>query len=323
MAVEAVRRSAGELNLYPDASGYALRAKLAERHGLSPDHVILGCGSDEIIGLLGAMFLVPDTSLVMAHPSFMRYGAAAGLAGANLVKVPMSPAFGFDVDALVQAVGPETRLVFLANPNNPTGTTLSAGDLDRILDRMPDSALVVVDEAYVEFAKSFLGPSHPDAVELLKSGRRVVALRTFSKAYGLAGIRVGYGFAEPEVVRSFNAARPPFDVNALAQAAAIAALDDGAHLERTLQSNKEGMEFLTSEAAALGLATVPSAANFVCLEVGDAATVADRLLHQGVIVRPGAQLGMPRHIRVSVGARHENERFVEALKLSLQVEVNA
>lgn len=314
MAIEAMKAAAEEVHLYPDARGYSLKQKLAEIHDLSPDHIMLGCGSDEIIGVLGNLFLEPGTELLMPDPSFMRYDAAANLNAAKLVKVPLDSNFNFDVQAILSAVTGSTRLIFLANPNNPTGTLLRKDQFESLLSKLPGNVVVVLDEAYHEYVDR---PEYPDSLSYIRAGAPVVSLRTFSKAYGLAGIRVGYGFADPEIVKSFNAARSPFDINSLALAGAEAALSDFDHLARTLQVNREGMTQIVEAAHEMGLKTVPSQANFVCIKVGDSKEVTEKLLHLGVIVRPGVQLGMPEHIRVSIGTKAQNDRFISALKQSL------
>lgn len=318
LAIEAMKQAAESVHYYPDARGYSLKCKLAEKHGLNVENVMLGCGSDEIIGVLGNLFLEPGTELLMPEPSFMRYDAAASIGGAKLVKVPLDADFNFDVEALVQACTDMTRLLFLANPNNPTGTLLTKSQLDQVLQSVPKNTVVVLDEAYWEYVSH---PDYPDSLAKLKAGAPIICLRTFSKAYGLAGIRVGYGFADPEIVKSFNAARPPFDINSLALAGAEAALSDSSHLAQTLQLNQDGMSQITVAVEKLGLRTVASQANFVCIEVGDSAGISDQLLRQGVIIRPGIQLGMPKHIRVSIGTEQQNDRFLSALKKIVSSEV--
>ncbi|MBS1713932.1 MAG: histidinol-phosphate transaminase [Armatimonadetes bacterium] len=321
-AVEAAKRAAETMNVYPDARSYRLRATLAERNGLTPDHVLLGCGSDEIIGILGDVFLEPGREMVMGDPSFIRYEAAAQVNGAKLVKVPLTADYRHDLPAMAAAVTPDTRMVFVANPNNPTGTIVSGQELEAFVDALPGHVLVVLDEAYFEFADGDEG--HVDGLSLLRSGRRVAVLRTFSKAYGLAGIRVGFGFADPEVVQAFESARSPFDVNSLAQEAALAALDDVAHLAETVRSAKEGRRRIEDFLTGQGFEVIPSHANFVCFDTGGpAADLAQELLHQGVIVRPCTALGLPRHIRVSVGTPSEVDRFVQAVLTTTKGKVTA
>ncbi|MBS1723319.1 MAG: histidinol-phosphate transaminase [Armatimonadetes bacterium] len=310
-AVEAAKAAAGSMNLYPDGRGFALKQALARKFDIAVDKVVIGAGSDDIIGILGQMFLQPGTELVMADPSFLRYEAAAGVNAATLVKVPVDPDWRHDLDAMARAVNDRTRLVFMANPNNPTGTTVAKAEIERFLDGLPGHVLTVLDEAYFEFGQG--SPGHFDGLDLLKAGKRVAVLRTFSKAYGLAGIRVGYGFMDPEIVRAFNAARPPFHVSAPAQVAALAALDDFAHIERTVALTKIEMKRLSQELQSRGVPFIPGRGNFVCIETGpDSDTLAGALLRQGVIVRPGAQLGMPHHIRVSIGTAEEMDRFLRA-----------
>ena len=320
-AIEALMASASDVSVYPDARSLRLRTKLAERHGISIDQVMVGNGSDEIIAVLGQMFLEPGTELVMGHPSFLRYDAAAHVSDSKLVKVPLTADWKHDLPAMARAVNEKTRLVFIANPNNPTGTIVDGDELAQFLDGLADHVLVVLDEAYFEYAQ---GTDYPNCVELLQRGRRIVVMRTFSKAFGLAGLRIGYAFADPAVVQAYDSARAPFDVNLPAQFAAMAALDDYDHLERTLQVNREGMDYLLSEMTGMGLATIPSRANFVCIRVDrDDNAVFSDLLRQGVIVRPGSVLGLPGYIRVSIGTMPQNQQFVEALKMTVSVGATA
>ncbi len=312
MAVEAMKRAVSGVNFYPDASGYLLKQKLASRFGVDVSQVMIGNGSDEIIGVIGLMFLEPGTEMLMGEPSFLRYGAAAVLGDSGLVRVPLDPQLRHDLPAMAKAVTDRTRLVFIANPNNPTGTIVSRQVLQSFVRDLPTGVTVVLDEAYHEYACQ--DPDYPDGLDLLREGLPVVVLRTFSKAYGLAGIRVGYGFASSEVVQSFNAARNPFDVNAVAQAGAMAALDDEAHLERTRSANKTGLARLMSGLTAMGYQPVPSHANFVCVDLHrDSAALYGELLKKGVIVRPGTQLGLPSYLRISVGTERETDLFLQAL----------
>jgi len=321
-AVEAAKRAAETMNVYPDARSFRLRAALAEKVGLTPDHVLLGCGSDEIIGILGDVFLEPGRELLMGDPSFIRYEAAAQVNGAKLVKVPLTADFRHDLSAMFDAVTPDTRLVFVANPNNPTGTIVGRAELEAFVDRLPEHVLLILDEAYFEFAEG--EDDYLDGLTLLRAGRRVAVLRTFSKAYGLAGIRVGFGFADPEVVLAFESARSPFDVNSLAQEAALAALADEGHLSETVRSAREGRRRIEVFLTEAGFDVIPSKANFVCFDTGgEAADMAQRLLHEGVIVRPCTALGLPRHIRVSVGTPTEVDRFIHAILATTKGRVTA
>ena len=312
-AVEAVKLAARNMNIYPDASGHDLKAAIGEKFGMDPASVILGNGSDEILYLLGLMFLGgPDDTVVMGHPSFLRYGATPILPGSKGVRVPVDGHWRHDLTAMAGAAT-GANLVFLDNPNNPTGTIVKQPALDEFLDTVPDDVLVVLDEAYYEFACD--EPGYPDSLQYVRDGRSVVVTRTFSKSYGLAGIRVGYAFAPPEIVDAYNRVREPFNVNALAQVAAIAALDDDEHLTKTLAMNREGLGRIEKRMSELGFSTVESFANFVCIDVQrPPEELTDALLRQGVIVRPGHVLGMPNHIRVTIGTPDEVARFLEAFE---------
>lgn len=308
-ALDAVRRVAGQMHIYPDASGHAVKQKLAEKCRLGASQVLLGNGSDELIHLLGLVFLEKGDEMVVADPTFVRYEAAAQLAEARLVKVPLDAGWTHDLPKMAAAVTPRTKLVFVANPHNPTGTVVGKTAFDAFLEGLPDSCAVVLDEAYFEY-----GPGSPDGVDYVRAGRNVIVLRTFSKAYGLAGIRVGYGFASDEVVDAVNRAREPFDVNALAQAAAVAALDDEEHLARSREVNEDGLLRIGRMMEAGGFATVPSHANFLCVDMGrPAQPIFEGLLREGVIVRTGGPLGMPTFLRITVGTSDELDRLESAL----------
>ena len=313
LAVQAVIAAASGMHSYPDASGYAVRQALATHYGIGAEHIVLGNGSDEILNVLGQVFLDgPDHRAVMGWPSFLRYPATAQLADSQCVKVPLDAAWRHDVSAMIAALTPSTRLVFIANPNNPTGTLVPSSEIERLIAALPGGAVLVLDEAYYEFARDV--PGYPDSLQWVREGRPVVVTRTFSKSYGLAGIRVGYAFAPLEVVDAFNRVREPFDVNSLAQAAAIAALQDTDHLAKTLSVNTAGLARIESRMKELGFATVESFANFVCIEVGDAKAVAEALLREGVIVRSGHVFDMPGHLRVTIGRPEEVERFLTAFE---------
>jgi histidinol-phosphate aminotransferase len=313
LAVKAVVEAAQGMHVYPDASGRAVREALSAHVGVPSGQIVLGNGSDEVLNVLGQVFLDgPGHRAVMGWPSFLRYPATAELADSQCVRVPLDAEWRHDIGAMIEAVDEQTRLVFVANPNNPTGTLVPGREIERLLTALPSGALMVLDEAYYEFACDVEG--YPDSVAWVREGRPVVVVRTFSKSYGLAGIRVGYAFAPLEVVDAYNRVREPFDVNSLAQAAAIAALKDEDHLRRTLEVNREGMRRIVARMEELGRACVESHANFVCIEVGDGKAVAEALLHQGVIVRSGHVFDMPRHIRVTIGNGEQVERFLTAFE---------
>ena len=310
-ALEAIARAAGELNRYPDGGAYALRAALAERHGVAVDEIVVGAGADAVIDLLSQATLDPGDEIVCGWPSFPSYVLDAAKLGAVSRTVPLRD-HRYDLDGLLAAIGPRTKLVYVCHPNNPTGTANTRDELDRFLEDVPDHVLLVLDQAYFEYIDD---PDYADGIEeTFKAGRRVVVLRTFSKIYGLAGLRVGYGVAPADVVVATSKVRRAFDVGATAQAAALASIGDDAELARRRTLNAAGRTQLEQVLRGHGLEPVgPSLGNFVYVEVGDGRALFDELLRQGVIVRPLAGFGAPQAIRVSVGTPEENAIFAEAL----------
>ncbi len=308
-AVEALRAAAGGVNRYPDGASFELRSALSERLGVAPEQLVFGCGADELLELLAKCFLGPGDEAVFAWPSFAMYPIVVKGMGATPRQVPLDAALGHDLPAMRERVGERTRLVFVCNPNNPTGTSVGREAFDRFVASLPDETVLAVDEAYFDFARR---PDFPDALAWLKRRPGTVVLRTFSKLYGLAGLRIGYGVADPELADYLQRARHPFTVNRLAEVAARAALDDAEHAERTLRNNAAGAEYLSRELSALGIEVWPTDANFVLARIG--AGVHEQLLREGLIVRPLAGFGMPEHVRVTVGLPEENERLVKALR---------
>lgn len=311
-AVAAMREALDELNLYPDGAAYDLRSALARKFDLPMSNVVVGNGSEELIANIAlAIIASPLDEILTSQFSFPRYDAAAELAPCRLVKVPLDEDWRFDLNALAAAVTDRTRIIYIANPNNPTGTMVGRDAIHRFLEGLPDRILVVFDEAYFEFATG--DPDYPDTLAYLRAGRNVAILRTFSKAHGLAGIRVGYGFV-PDYLRDANdRVRAPFDLNALAQAAGLAALEDEEHVSRTLANNLAGMRLLGQEFVRLGCRLTDSHANFHFVDLGrEAGPVYDALLRRGYIVRPIG--GAPNHIRVTIGTPEENEGFIEAFR---------
>jgi len=309
LAMEAVQKLLADVHRYPDGASFALRDALAQRLGLDGAQLVFGSGADEILELVAKAFLGPGDQVVYAWPSFAMYPIVTQGMGADGVPVPLTQDLVHDLDAMQAAVVPETRVVFLCNPNNPTGTSVGAADFDAFVSSLPAHVILAVDEAYVEFARR---ADFPDAVRVVRERPGTLVMRTFSKIFGLAGLRVGYGIADPELADYLNRVRHPFNVNRLAQAAALAALEDEAHAEHARRVNAEGVDYLTRELAALGFEVWPTDANFVLVRTG--ADVPERLLREGVIVRPLAGFGMPEHARVSVGLPEENARFVKALR---------
>lgn len=310
-AMAAIREAAASVALYPDASCFALTNALARHLGVSADTVVVGNGSDEIIHYLGLAFLRPGDEVLTGDPSFVRYEAAAVLNQAEYVPVPLRE-HRFDLEAMAERLGPRTRMVYIANPNNPTGTVVSRDEAERFLDRCPEQTLVVMDEAYYEYVDD---PDYPPCLQYIEEGRNVVVLRTFSKIYALAGLRVGYGVARREIVHALHQVREPFNVNSLAQVAALASLEDPDQVPRSRRANAEGRDFLYAAFRRLGLPYVETQANFVLVDVGTSSLpIYEALLRRGVIVRAGEKLGLPTFLRVTIGAMPDNERFIAELE---------
>ena len=311
-ALEALERSAGSLNRYPDGGAFHLRNALAERHGVTPAEVITAAGADAIIGHLSVATLDPGDEIVTGWPSFLSFVLDALKVGGVPRRVPLRNQH-LDLEAMLGAIGPRTKLVYIATPNNPTGTMTGRAELDAYFERVPEHVLTVVDQAYYEYIDE---PDYPDAIEeYLKAGRRVLVLRTFSKIYGLAGLRVGYGIGADYVIRGIAKIRRAFDVNTQAQVAALATLDNEAELERRRRLTREGRETLASVLREHGLEPAgPAVANFLFVEIGeDAVPLFEALLRQGAIVRPLAAFGAPGALRITVGTAEENAFFAEAL----------
>jgi histidinol-phosphate aminotransferase len=299
------------LNRYPDGSGHYLRPALAKKHGVSIDQVVLGNGSNELIELIVRTFLRPGDEAVVPHPSFMVYPMIVQAAGGIRVMVMLKD-HRLDLEAMARAITPMTKMVFIANPNNPTATIVTADEVAHFMSRVPPRTIVVFDEAYIEFA---MGPDFPDVLASVKQGRKVMVLRTFSKSASLAGLRVGYGVADADAIALMNRIRQPFNVNALAQVAALAALDDESHVMECVRMIEAGRHYLYDEFNALGIKYVPSRANFILVDVGHSASdVYQKLLKEGVIVRPLTPFGMESALRITIGTPQENRRLVKALR---------
>ena len=312
-ALDAIERGARELNRYPDGGAYRLRAALAEKHGVSPGSVALAAGADGVIQYLTLAALDPGDEVVCGWPSFPSYVLDAIKLGARPVQVPLTE-HRYDPEALLAAVTPRTKLVYLCNPNNPTGTMISRAQVDAYLERVPGHVLTVLDEAYFEYVEE---PDYPDGIEeYVKAGRRVLVLRTFSKIYGLAGLRVGYGIGPTDIVEAIGKVRNAFDINQTAQDAALASLGDVAELERRRRANAEARARLERGLSLLELPFAqPAVANFLFVEAGGGArALFERLLREGVIVRPLGHFGAPGAIRVTVGTLEENELLLSALE---------
>ena len=310
MAIAAVKAALSELNRYPDGGSYELRHKIAAHHKVSPDQIFMGSGSCEIINLLVYMFLRPGLNAVIADHSFVIYQLAIAASGGSAKVAPLD-GYTFDLDAMASLIDSNTRMVLLGNPNNPTGTIYRRDAWQRFLKRVPEGVIIVADEAYFEFVRD---PEYPDSMADHDGNRLLVTLRTFSKIFGLAGLRVGYAVSSLEMIRLLNNVRQPFNVTSLGQIAVLAAMDDTEHVRRTLDVNSAGMDYLETEFRRLELDFVPSQANFILTDVGDAHSVYERLLRLGVIVRPMNGYGLPRHVRISVGLPEENHRLIVALR---------
>jgi histidinol-phosphate aminotransferase len=310
----AIEAALAELGRYPDSNGFELKAALSRRLGVPAEWITLGNGSNDILEAAAAVMLAPGRSCVYAQHSFAVYPLATQARGARSIVVPARD-FGHDLDAMLAAIGSDTRLVFVANPNNPTGTFVGAERMEAFLAAVPRHVVVVLDEAYNEYLAPEL--RHP-SVDWVRRFPNLLVSRSFSKAYGLAGLRVGYGVAQPALTDLLNRVRQPFNCNSLAQAAAVAALADQAFVERSVEVNRKGMAQVTAAFDALGLRYLPSYGNFVLVQVGDGAAVYQGLLKRGVIVRPVANYGLPQWLRVTIGLSGENEKFVAALREVLQ-----
>lgn len=316
LALAAAREVLEDLSRYPEGSGWLLAGRLAGLHGLERDRVTLGNGSNDVLDIIARVFLTPAHEAVFSQYAFAVYPIAVQAAGAKARIAPAhdgskGPAYGHDLDAMYALVGPDTRLVFIANPNNPTGTWLESNALEAFISSLPAHVMVVVDEAYFEYVDK---PGYPDASAWLQRFPNLIVTRTFSKAYGLAGLRVGYALSHPEVADLLNRVRQPFNVNMVAQVAALAALDDSEYLQHVVQRNREGMQQLLAGFGSLGLPYIESAGNFVAVETGRGLQRYEALLQRGVIVRPIANYGMPDHLRVTVGRADENARLLAALE---------
>jgi histidinol-phosphate aminotransferase len=306
-AVEAAKRALENGQLYPDGGCFALREKLASHRGLASEQFIVGNGSNEIIELLGHALLGPGDEVVMGVPAFVVYKLVTLVFGAKAVEVPLVD-HRHDLKAIAAAITPRTKLVYVCSPNNPTGTANTEEDLVNFARALPPHVVGVFDEAYAEYLEK-----EPDLRPLIREGRNIVCLRTFSKIYGLASLRVGYGFASAEIIALLNRMRQPFNVNAIGQAAAIAALDDGDFTARCARENRAGLAQLEAGFRRLGLECVPSVANFMLVRVGEGAAIFQALQQRGVIVRPMKPYGMPEWLRVTVGTAAQNERVLAEL----------
>ena len=307
-ALQAMRAMLENAHLYPDGSGFHLCKAIAAKLSVAPENVILGNGSNEVIEFLGHAFLNPGDDVITCQYAFIVYKLLATAFGVRTIETP-SPDYQQNLDAALDAITAKTRIIFIPNPNNPTGALISQRAIDSFMSRVPDSIIVVFDEAYFEFLDD-----PPDTLQFVRDGRNVVVLRTFSKIHGLAGIRIGYAIAPPEMTEVLHKTRQPFNVNSIAHAGAIAALDDEAHLRETKRVIDEGRAYLQEQLSEMQIPFVPAVANFVMVNVGDACAVFQKLLQRKIIVRPLKGYGLPEWVRISVGTMEENKKMIAALR---------
>jgi len=313
LAVEAMRNAASEIHRYPDGASFALRAKLSKRLGVAGNQLVFGCGGDEILELIAKTLIGPGDEVVYGWPSFAMYPIVVQGFGANSVQVPLTDGFEHDLDAMLAAITDRTRVVMVCNPNNPTGMSFGASEFELFAAALPDDVVLVVDEAYFEFVRR---PDFPDVLSLIAKRPGTLVLRTFSKIYGLAGMRIGYGICDAELASYLERARHPFNVNRMAEVAALAALDDAEHVARTLEVNAAGVEYLTVELGRLGVKTWPTDTNYILAHTGSG--IFEELLETGVIVRPMTGFGLTEYVRISIGLPEENERLIKTLSIILE-----
>ncbi len=310
-AVDAIKGALDGLHRYPDGSGYYLKESLAAFYDLNPENLIIGNGSNEIIELIFRTFLLPGDEVVVARPTFVVYELVAQASRGTSVVVPLKD-MSYDLESMLKKITPRTRFIFIANPNNPTGTIIKRNEFESFLSSVPDDIIVVLDEAYCEYVTD---SEFPSGIEYRNRGKMVVVLRTFSKIYGLAGLRIGYGIANTELINNMNKVRQPFNVNSLAQIGARAALNDRKHVEMSRENNRNGIDYLFDELQNLGYFCLPTQANFFLIKVGNnAAEIYERLLRKGVIVRPMKGYCLDEYIRVTVGLPEENRKFIVAFQ---------
>jgi histidinol-phosphate aminotransferase len=312
--IAACERVAADMSRYPDSNGFDLKAALANKLAVDPEQITLGNGSNDVLDLIARVFLQVGQSAIYSQHGFVVYPLSIQASGAKAIVTPALN-WGHDLKAMLAAIEEDTRVIFIANPNNPTGTWLEKAALIEFLDQLPSNIIVVLDEAYIEYTE---GKSFPNGVSLLKHYSNLIVTRTFSKAYGLAGLRVGYSVSSPDIADLLNRVRAPFNVNVMAMAAALAVLDDEVYLQAAIENNQVGMAQLTTGFEELDLRYIPSAGNFLAVDLPiDAMQVYQQLLEQGVIVRPVGVYEMPNHLRVTIGLPDENVLFLKALGKTL------
>jgi histidinol-phosphate aminotransferase len=308
-AVSAMKRFLNQVNLYPDGSGFYLKKVLAGRLKVKPENIILGSGTDEIIEIIGKTFLNPTDEIIVSEHAFIRYEMAGELMGCQVKKVPMKN-FTHNLEAMKKAVTSSTKIVFIANPNNPTGTYVIEEEVEEFMRDLPEEIMVVFDEAYREYVTR---KDYPKTLPYVKKGRTVIVLRTFSKIYGLAGLRIGYGIGKSKLIQFMERIRPPFNTNSLAQIAALASLSDETHLKRSRRLVGNERKYLENNLEKMGIEFIPSAANYILIKVGNGKNAFEKLLKKGIIVRPMMEYDLPEFIRVTIGLPQQNKRFLNAL----------
>jgi len=309
-AVSAMKKFLDRVNLYPDGSGFYLKKVLSRRLKVKPENIILGSGTDEIIEIIGKTFLNPIDEIIVSEHAFIRYEMAGELMGCQVKKVPMKN-FTHDLESMKGAISANTKIIFIANPNNPTGTYVTEQEVKSLMEDMPEHIMVVFDEAYREYVTR---KDYPNTLSYVKEGRTVIVLRTFSKIYGLAGLRIGYGVGKSELIDFMERIRPPFNTNSLAQIAALASLSDETHLKRSRSLVVKERSYLEKNLAEMGIEFIPSVANHILLKVGNGQGVFEKLLRKGIIVRPMVEYDLPEFIRVSIGLPQQNRRFINVLR---------
>jgi histidinol-phosphate aminotransferase len=311
LAKEAIKHAAAQVHLYPDGNAYYFKIELAEHLGVSPDCLIFGNGSNDVLQIVGETYIAPGDEVIYSESAFVVYMLVSKICGAKSVVTPKRD-YAHDLDAMADAITDATKVIFIANPNNPTGTMSAKDETERLMERVPDDVLVVFDEAYYEYVER---PDYPQTLPYVEEARNVIITRTFSKIYGLAGLRIGYGIAKPATIEMMNRVRQPFNCNLIAQAAGRAALNDTDHVRRSLQLNAVGKVYLYEALQQIGLEYVETEGNFILVQLGRSGQeVSDALMGKGVIVRPMAAYGFPNAVRVTIGKPDENERFIAALQ---------
>jgi len=317
-AIQAIRDHAPNVHLYPDGGCYYLKKDLALYLGVNPDNIILGNGSDEIVSIITRVFIQKGDEAIMGDPSFLMYKIDTQLSQGKIVPVPLKE-FRIDISGMIKAITAKTKIIFISNPNNPTGTIIHKEEMQKMIDKLPSSILLVCDEAYHEYVDD---PKYPDTLSWVKEGKNIIVLRTFSKIHGLAGLRIGYGIAREEIISILDRARPPFNVNSLAQIAARASLKDEEHIVKSKNLVQEGKKFLYRRLKELGVEFVPTQANFILIKTGEKTRkIILDLLKKGIIVRGMEAYNLPQYIRLTVGRREENEIFVQELQNTLHQKI--